>query len=72
VSIVDELSSEDFLIPYPNHVLMPLSLGPVRQTFPTIRLYRNLSLYHLNLGGHSGLENAEDGALCDGLFTVME
>jgi hypothetical protein len=51
---------------------MPLSLGPVRQTFPAIRLYQNLSLCHLTLGGRSGPENAEDGALCDGLFTVME
>jgi hypothetical protein len=53
-------------------VLMPLSLGPVRQTFPAIRLYQNLSLCHLSLGGRSGPENAEDGALCDSLFTVME
>jgi hypothetical protein len=51
---------------------MPLSLGPVRQTFPAIRLYQNLSLCHLNLGGRSGPENAGDGALCDGLLTVME
>jgi hypothetical protein len=53
-------------------VSMPLSLGPVRQTFPAIQLYQNLSLCHLNLGGRSGPGNAGDGALCEGLFTVME
>jgi hypothetical protein len=52
-------------------MLMPLNLGPVRQTFPAIWLYQNLSLCRLNLGGRSGPENAEDGALCGGLFTVM-
>jgi hypothetical protein len=53
-------------------MLMPLSLRTVRQTFPAIRLYQTLSLSQLNLGGCSGPENAVDGALGDGLSTVME
>src|ERR1700761_959074 len=54
------------------HLLMPPSLRTVRQTFPSIRLYQNLNLSHLNLGGRSGPKNAVDGALRDGLLTVME